>query len=77
MGSDCVCGSGRRVEVRFKCNGLDAIEVIDNGDGISPDNYESIGKGYTFTCFFISNFILFYFMIYIYAYISLVGGLVC
>ncbi|PUU72318.1 hypothetical protein B9Z19DRAFT_1010926 [Tuber borchii] len=30
------------VEVRFKCNGLDAIEVIDNGDGISPDNYESI-----------------------------------
>jgi len=67
MGSDCVCGSGRRVEVRFKCNGLDAIEVIDNGDGISPDNYESIGKGYTFTCFFFP--ILFYFMIYIYMHI--------
>ncbi|CUS09093.1 unnamed protein product [Tuber aestivum] len=30
------------VEVRFKSNGLDAIEVMDNGDGISPDNYESI-----------------------------------
>ncbi|RPA94500.1 DNA mismatch repair protein MutL [Choiromyces venosus 120613-1] len=30
------------IEVRFKNNGLDAIEVIDNGDGISPDNYESI-----------------------------------
>ena len=61
MGSDCVCGSGRRVEVRFKCNGLDAIEVIDNGDGISPDNYESIGKRYTFLpVFFTSHFILFY-----------------
>ncbi|CAZ80184.1 unnamed protein product [Tuber melanosporum] len=30
------------IEVRFKSNGLDAIEVIDNGDGISPENYESI-----------------------------------
>jgi len=49
-----VCGGGERVEVRFKCNGLDAIEVIDNGDGISPDNYESIGKGYTFACFYLA-----------------------
>ena len=63
MCSNCVCGSGGRVEVRFKCNGLDAIEVIDNGDGISPDNYESIGKGYTSACF------LFHFIIYIYIYI--------
>jgi DNA mismatch repair protein PMS2 len=30
------------VEVRFKNNGLDSIEVHDNGSGISPSNYESL-----------------------------------
>ena len=30
------------VEVRFKNNGLDSIEVQDNGGGISPSNYDSI-----------------------------------
>lgn len=36
------------IEVRFKNYGLDAIEVVDNGDGISRDNYESIAlKHYT------------------------------
>lgn len=30
-------------EIRFKNNGLDLIEVQDNGSGISPDNYENIG----------------------------------
>lgn len=31
-------------EVRFKGNGLESIEVQDNGTGISTDNYETIGK---------------------------------
>ncbi|KAI4948502.1 hypothetical protein J4E91_005926 [Alternaria rosae] len=36
------------VEVRFKNYGLDAIEVQDNGSGISPDDYETIAlKHYT------------------------------
>ena len=36
------------VEVRFKNNGLDSIEVQDNGAGISPANYESLAlKHYT------------------------------
>ncbi|KAG0649263.1 pms1 [Hyphodiscus hymeniophilus] len=30
------------VEVRFKDQGLEAIEVQDNGDGISPHNYETL-----------------------------------
>lgn len=30
------------VEVRFKNQGLDAIEVQDNGNGISSANYESL-----------------------------------
>lgn len=30
------------LEVRFKNNGLDSIEVQDNGSGISPSNYESL-----------------------------------
>ena len=30
------------IEVRFRNNGLDAIEVQDNGIGISSDNYETI-----------------------------------
>lgn len=35
-------------DVRFKNQGLDSIEVQDNGGGISPDNYESLAlKHYT------------------------------
>ncbi|KAH7371136.1 DNA mismatch repair protein-like protein pms1 [Pyrenochaeta sp. MPI-SDFR-AT-0127] len=30
------------IEVRFKNNGLDAIEVQDNGSGIAPDDYDTI-----------------------------------
>ncbi|KAL7272673.1 ATP-binding mismatch repair protein [Rhizina undulata] len=36
------------IEIRFKNYGLDSLEVIDNGDGITSDNYESIAlKHYT------------------------------
>ncbi|KAL8691539.1 MAG: hypothetical protein Q9218_003263, partial [Villophora microphyllina] len=36
------------VEVRFKANGLESIEVQDNGSGISKENYETIAlKHYT------------------------------
>ncbi|KAL1965523.1 hypothetical protein VTN77DRAFT_5606 [Rasamsonia byssochlamydoides] len=36
------------IEVRFKNNGLDSIEVQDNGSGIAPENYESVAlKHYT------------------------------
>ncbi|KAF2684205.1 DNA mismatch repair protein MutL [Lentithecium fluviatile CBS 122367] len=36
------------IEVRFKNNGLDVIEVQDNGSGISPDDYDTIAlKHYT------------------------------
>lgn len=35
------------IEVRFKNNGLDLIEVQDNGSGISPNNYEYVGEFYT------------------------------
>ncbi|KAH7128525.1 DNA mismatch repair protein-like protein pms1 [Dendryphion nanum] len=36
------------IEVRFKNNGLDAIEVQDNGSGIAPADYDTIGlKHYT------------------------------
>lgn len=31
------------IEVRFRNHGLDAIEVVDNGSGIAPDDYESVG----------------------------------
>lgn len=32
------------IDVRFKANGLESIEVQDNGLGISKDNYETVGK---------------------------------
>ncbi|GKZ25666.1 hypothetical protein AbraIFM66951_002971 [Aspergillus brasiliensis] len=36
------------IEIRFKNNGLDLIEVQDNGSGISPDNYANVAlKHYT------------------------------
>ncbi|EED13196.1 DNA mismatch repair protein (Pms1), putative [Talaromyces stipitatus ATCC 10500] len=36
------------IEIRFKNDGLDSIEVQDNGSGIDPRNYESIAlKHYT------------------------------
>ncbi|KAF2193215.1 DNA mismatch repair protein MutL [Zopfia rhizophila CBS 207.26] len=36
------------IEVRFKNNGLDLIEVQDNGSGIAPDDFETIAlKHYT------------------------------
>lgn len=31
------------IDVRFKNNGLDSIEVQDNGSGISKEDYASIG----------------------------------
>ncbi|KAG9711424.1 hypothetical protein KCU75_g25080, partial [Aureobasidium melanogenum] len=30
------------IEVRFRNHGLDAIEVIDNGTGIAPEDFESV-----------------------------------
>jgi DNA mismatch repair protein PMS2 len=39
---------GCSLEVRFKNQGLDSIEVHDNGAGISPQNYETVAlKHYT------------------------------
>ncbi|KAL2872845.1 ATP-binding mismatch repair protein PMS1 [Aspergillus lucknowensis] len=36
------------IEIRFRNNGLDLIEVQDNGGGISPENYENVAlKHYT------------------------------
>lgn len=32
------------IDIRFKNNGLDLIEVQDNGKGISPDDYETVGR---------------------------------
>ena len=32
------------LEVRFKDYGLKTLEIVDNGSGITPENYESIGK---------------------------------
>ena len=31
-------------DIRFKNNGLDSIEVQDNGPGISYDDYNTIGE---------------------------------
>ena len=31
-------------EVRFKEYGTESIEVIDNGSGIAPDDYDAVGK---------------------------------
>jgi signal transduction histidine kinase len=31
------------IEVRFRNHGLDAIEVIDNGTGIAPEDFDSVG----------------------------------
>lgn len=31
-------------DIRFRNNGLDSIEVQDNGGGLSPENYDSIGE---------------------------------
>ncbi|CAG8621548.1 13234_t:CDS:10, partial [Ambispora gerdemannii] len=32
------------IEIRFRENGLESLEVIDNGLGIDPENYETLGK---------------------------------
>jgi DNA mismatch repair protein PMS2 len=32
------------IDVRFKNNGLDAIEVQDNGTGIAPEDFDTICK---------------------------------
>jgi DNA mismatch repair ATPase MutL len=31
------------LEVRFKNSGLDAVEIQDNGNGIAPEDFESVG----------------------------------
>lgn len=31
-------------EVRFKEHGTESIEVIDNGSGIAPEDYDALGK---------------------------------
>jgi DNA mismatch repair protein PMS2 len=36
------------IEVRFRNHGLDAIEVIDNGTGIAPEDFESVGESQLF-----------------------------
>ncbi|POS87904.1 hypothetical protein EPUL_000250 [Erysiphe pulchra] len=39
---NCLDAGATSIDVRFKNQGLDAIEVQDNGSGISPHNYETI-----------------------------------
>lgn len=45
-------------EVRFKNNGLDLIEIQDNGSGISPENYENVGT-FSLPCELIAGLISF------------------
>jgi len=40
----------RLQDVRFKGNGLEAVEVQDNGGGINPQDYETIGTVNTLLC---------------------------
>lgn len=36
------------IEIRFKENGVKGLEVIDNGSGVNPENYNSLAlKHYT------------------------------
>ncbi|KAJ9490054.1 hypothetical protein VN97_g3204 [Penicillium thymicola] len=45
---NCLDAGATTIEVRFKNNGLDLIEVQDNGSGISPENYGNVAlKHYT------------------------------
>jgi hypothetical protein len=37
-------------EVRFKDYGLASIEVIDNGSGITPGDYDTVGQSFCFLC---------------------------
>lgn len=47
-GDECSSANYTLPEVRFKNQGLEAIEVQDNGGGISSDNYETLAlKHYT------------------------------
>lgn len=40
--------SATSIEVRFKNNGLDSVEVADNGNGIAPEDFDSLAlKHYT------------------------------
>ncbi|KAF2089404.1 DNA mismatch repair protein MutL [Saccharata proteae CBS 121410] len=40
--------SATSIEIRFKNNGLDSVEVLDNGRGIAPEDFETIAlKHYT------------------------------
>jgi DNA mismatch repair protein PMS2 len=34
------------IEIIFKDNGLGGLEVVDNGAGVDPSNYEFLGKLY-------------------------------
>ncbi|KAH6688078.1 hypothetical protein F5X68DRAFT_152579 [Plectosphaerella plurivora] len=45
---NCLDAGATTVDVRFKNQGLESIEVQDNGTGISPENYETLAlKHYT------------------------------
>ena len=37
-------------EVRFKDHGLESIEVIDNGSGIAPADYDVVGESHLCRC---------------------------